>query len=138
MNCVLDKNKEIFPFGNLEDEDLPQFLEFESPSPLVSLPVYEITLHPTSLPNLSDYDIDEQMPQTIDFRYFKLPELSSLQCSSLDLSILHTNIRSLYSYHDELIALSCQLSFNPDVIGFSEIWDTDNNPITTNEKILNL
>ena len=135
INCEIDKNGLVFPFGNEEDEDLLKTFNFESPSLADSMPSYEITSHLTSLPNMSDYDIDEQMPQTIDSRYLTLQELSSLQYSSSDLSILHTNIRSLSCHHDELIALSNQLTFHFDVIGVSEIWDCDIHPITTNVDI---
>ena len=136
INCESDKNAEIFPFGNLEnDEDFLELFNVELPSLVDSMPTYQVTSHLTNLPNLSDYDIDEQMPQTIDSRYFTLSELSSLQYSSSDLSILHTNIRSLSRHHDELISLSNQLSFHPDVIGVSEIWDSDKHPITTNVDI---
>ena len=52
------------------------------------------------------------MPQNIDSRYFTLPELSSLQLSSTDLPILHTNIRSLSLHHDELVSLSAHTNLN--------------------------
>ena len=70
-----------------------------------------------NLPNLVDYVIDEHMPQNIDSRYFILPELPSLQLSSGDLSILHTNIRSLLRHYDELVSLPAHTNLNLDVIG---------------------
>ena len=88
-----------------------------------------------NLPDLSDYDIDEHMPQNIDSRYFILPELSSLQSSSSDFSILHINIRSLSLHHDELISLSAHTNLNPEVIGVSEIWHSMDNPISSNVDI---
>ncbi len=135
INCEINKNASIFPFGNEENEDFLKVFDLKSPCFADCTPTYEITSHLTNLPNLSDYDIDEQMPQTLDSRYFTLPELSSLHYSSSDLSVLHTNIRSLSCHHEELIALCNQLTFHPDVIGVSEIWDSDNHPITTNVDI---
>ena len=87
------------------------------------------------MPNLSDNDIDEHMPQNIDSRYFILPELSSLQLSSSEFSILHTNIRSLSFHHDELVSLSAHTKLNLDVIGVSEIWHSNDNPISSNVEI---
>ena len=85
--------------------------------------------------NLCDYDIDEHMPQNIDSRYFTLLELSSLQLSSTDFSILHTNIRSLSLHHDELVSLSAHTNLNPVVIGVSEIWHSIENPLPSNVDI---
>ena len=86
--------KDMFPFGSLANEDLLGLYDFDLPSFVDSTPSFEVSSNLMNLPNLSDYDIDEQMPQNIDSRYFTLPELSSLQSSSSDFSILHTNIRS--------------------------------------------
>ena len=135
INCEVDERASIFPFGKIENEDILDVFDLESQRFADCMPAYEITSHLNSLPNLSDYDIDEQMPQTIDSRYFTLPELSSMHYSAADLSILHTNIRSLSCHHEELIALCNQLTFHPDVIGVSEIWHSDNHPITTNVDI---
>ena len=114
-------------FLSLHDFDLPLFID--------SAPSFEITSNLTDLPNLSDYDIGEHMPQNIESRYFTLPELSSIQLSSSDFSILHTNIRSLSLHHDELVSLSAHTKLNLDVIGVSEIWHSNDNPISSNVDI---
>ena len=98
--------------------------------------LFEISSNLVNLPNLSDYDIDEHMPQNIDSHYFTLPELSSLQLSSNDFSILHTDIRSLSLHHDELVSLSAHTNLNLDVIGVSEIWHSNDNTISSNVDIL--
>ena len=113
--------------GALYDFDVPSFVDCS--------PSFETTSNLVNLPNLSDYDIDEHMPQNIDSRYFTLPELSSFQSSSSDFSILHTNIRSLSLHHDELVYLSAHTHLNLDVIGVSEIWHSNDNPISTNVDI---
>ena len=58
-----------------------------------------------SIPNLRDYDIDEQLPTSIQSQYYPVSELASLETKSQDLSILHTNVRSLSCHHDDLISL---------------------------------
>ena len=125
----------MFPFGSLPNEELLGIGDFDLPSFIDSAPMFEITSNLMDLPNLSDFDIDEHMPQTIDSRYFTLPELSSLQSSSGDFSILHSNIRSLSPHHDELVSLSAHTKLNLDVIGVSEIWDSNDNPISSNVDI---
>ena len=125
----------MFPFSSLANEDLLGLYDFDLPSFVDSTPSFEVTSNLMNLPNLSDYDIDEQMPQNIDSRYFTLPELSSLQSSSSDFSILHTNIRSLSLHLDELVSLSAHTNLNPNAIGVSEIWHSNDNPISSNVDI---
>ena len=76
------------------------------PSNIDGLPAFESTSNLTEMPNLSAFDVDEQMPQTIESRYFTIPELASLSSPYQDLSILHTNIRSLSLHHEELVSLT--------------------------------
>ena len=102
---------DMFPFASLANEEVLGLHDFDLPSFIDSAPAFEITSNLMDLPNLSDYDIDEHMPQNIDSRYFTLPKLSSLQLSSTDFSILHTNIRSLSDHHDELVSLSAHTNF---------------------------
>ena len=115
--CTTD----MFPSGSLPNEELLGIVDFDLPSFIDSAPMFEITSNLMNLPNLSDFDIDEHMPQNIDSRYLTLPELSSLQLSSSDFSILHANIRSLSLHQDELVSLSAHTNLNLYVIGVSEI-----------------
>ena len=127
--------KDMFPFSSLTNEDLLGLYDFDLPSFVDSTPSFEVASNLMNLPNLSDYDIVEQMPQNINSRYFTLLELSFLQSSSGDLSILHTNIRSLPLHHDELVSLSAHTNLNLDIIGVSEIWHSNDNPISSNVDI---
>ena len=123
------------PIGSLANEELLGLPDFDLPSFIDSAPAFQITSKLMDLPNLSDYDIDEHTPQNIDSRYFNLPELSSLQLSSTDLSILHTNIRSLFLHHDELVSLCAHTNLNSKVIEVSEIWHSTDNPLSSNVDI---
>ena len=123
---------DMFPFGHLTDEEFLVLLSIDLPSLVSSFPSFKITSGLLDLTNLSDYDIDKHMPQSIDSRYFTIPELSSLQVSSTEFTILHTNIRSLSLHYDELVSLSVHTNLNPDVIGVSEIWHSNDNPIVSN------
>ena len=84
-----------------------------------------------SIPNLRDYDIDEQLPTSIQSQYYSVLELASLETKSQDLSILHTNVRSLSCHHDDLISLLGASNKSFDVIGVSEIWHSEQLPIIT-------
>ena len=102
------------------------------PSNINGLPTFESTSNLTEMANLSDFNVDEQMPQTIESCYFTIPELASLSSTYQDLSILHTNIRSLSLHHDELVSLTDLSKKSFDIIGVSEMWHSVQNPIVTN------
>ena len=56
----------------------------------------------TRLPYLSECDIDEQIPPAINSRYFTVSEIAKMDSNTDQLSILHTNIRSISHHRDEL------------------------------------
>ena len=125
----------LFPFSDLNDEDVLRLGGVDVPSSIDHLPSFEIISNLTALPNLSDFDLDVHFPQLIDSRYFEIPELSGIDDDEDDLFILHTNIRSLSLHHDELIYLSKIHKRGFDIIGVSETWDSIKDPIITNVKI---
>ena len=83
----------------------------------------------TRLPYLSECDVDEQLPQAIDSRYFTVSELAKMDYNPDQLSILHTNIRSISLHRDELVNLCIQTQRSFDVIGISETWNSALNEI---------
>ena len=83
-------------------------------------------------PNLSDYDVDENVEPDINCNYYNVPDLQSLETSSKDLSVLHMNIRSLSLHFDELSALLGNIGIDFQLIGLSEIKDSVDAPISTN------
>jgi len=92
------------------------------PSCIETLPVFGSNSDLTGLPNLKDYDIDEQVLVNIQSRYFTLSELALVETNANDLIVLHSNIRSLSSHLDELVFLCRQTNKLIDVIGVSEAW----------------
>ena len=83
------------------------------------------------MPNLQEYDIDEQLPPNIDSTYYTIQDLATSETTSNDLALLHMNIRSL-SNHFHLSTLL----FNPitsfDVVAVSEIWDSFERSLSIN------
>ena len=133
--CIISERKAILPFCSLTNEFLLNVYDLEIPSHVDQLPSFESISRLTSLPNLSDFDIDENLQHSIDSRYFTLSEISHLDSHSGDLSILHTNIRSLALHYDELVSLAAVTNRNFSVIGVSEMWNSKDNPIVTNVEI---
>ena len=75
----------------------------------------------SSLPNLSDYDTDENLHISITSQYATVQEVASMELSDKDFTLFHMNIRSHSLHHDELHALLSILNINFQVIGLSEI-----------------
>ena len=78
----------------------------------------------TRLSYLSECDIDEHMPQAINSRYCTVPELATINSTAKQLSILHTNIRSISLHRDEIVNLCVQTQKPLDVIGVSQTWNS--------------
>jgi len=100
-----------------------------------TLPAFGSNSDVTGLPNLKDYDIDEQVPVNMQSRYFTFSELVSVETNANDLIVRHTNIRSLSSHLDELVFLCRQTNKLVDVIGVSEIWSSTQKESLTNTDI---
>ena len=61
LNCT----KTMFPFGQLDNEELLNLYGCDIPSWVDSVPSFEITSGLTNLPNFGDYRIDEHLPSNI-------------------------------------------------------------------------
>ena len=131
LNCTII----IFPFGQLDNDELSNLHDFDFPSFVDSMPSFEITSSLTNLPNLGDYDIDEHLPSNVNSSYYTLQGLSTLSTSDNDFSLFHMNTRSLSLHFDELISIIATLRINFDVIALSETWNSIQNPIKTNVEI---
>ena len=114
----------MFPFGLLDNNELSNLYDCTFPSWVDTIPSFEITSDLVNLPNLDDYDIDEQIPSTVNSSYQSLQDLSSLDISENDFSLFHMNTRSLSLHFDELISTLATLKINFDVIGVSETWNS--------------
>ena len=122
-------------FRSLDNVELSNLNEFDFPPFIDSAPSFEIPSYLTTLPNLGDYDVDEHLPSNVNSSYHTLQDLSLLNTSDKDLSLLHLNIRRLSLQRDELVSTLATLKKNFDVIGVSETWSSFENPITTNVEI---
>ncbi len=132
LSCTIDNNSEIFPFTLEADEFLLALNNINLPSVTNLLPPLDITSQLTNLPNLSDYDLDENLDLNINSQYCAVEGLASLHASPKALSIFHMNIRSLSLHHDEFHTLLSNLNVDFQVIGLSEIKVSNNAPLTTN------
>ena len=67
------------------------------------LPTFETRSKLSNLPNLNDFDMDENLIHTIDSQYYEITEFSKLNHAVKDgFSLFHLNIRSLSAHLTEL------------------------------------
>ena len=92
------------------------------PSQLELLPSYEIRSKLSKLPNLDDYDIDENYIQAINSKYMDQLNFNKLTSTlSKSLSLMHVNIRSLSKHIDELKTVLFMSKIKFDFIGITEL-----------------
>ena len=122
LYCTIFNNSLMFPFTGEPDDVLLALNDIDLPSIIADfLPSFEISSKLTNLPNLADYDTDENMSLSISSQYSTVQEIASMEVSKKDLSFFHMNIRSLPLHFDELHALLSCLKIDFHVIGLSEI-----------------
>lgn len=117
IKCTIINNSSTFPFTLESDEVLLGLSGINLPSLADCLPSFEIASKLTNLPNLSDYDTDENLNLNISSQYCTVEEVAAMAVPDKDLSLFHMNIRSLSLHFDELHALLSCLNINFQVIG---------------------
>ena len=119
LPCQILNWANIFPFSFLSRSELLDMNEVDLPSQLTNLLPFEISSRLNNLSNLNYFDLDENLVHSIDSKYRKVSELSSMKINQT-FSLFHVNIRSLTKHFDELQTLinSAKISF--DILGITE------------------
>ena len=76
LTCKIKQNAEIFPFGLLSKFELLDLYGIDLPSLVETFPCFETRSRLTMLPNISDFDIDENLISTISSKYYDLNEIN--------------------------------------------------------------
>ena len=77
--CLIKLNAEIFPFGLLSKLELLDLYGVDSPSHLKTLPSFETRSKVINLPNLEDFDIDENVVNAVNSKYYNIHELNKIK-----------------------------------------------------------
>ena len=119
--CNIDDMASKFPFGYLSKIELSELYGVDLPSQLELLPSFEIRSKLSQIPNLDDYDIDENFVQSINSKYMDQLAFNNLTSTlSKSLSLMHINIRSLSKHIDEFKTVLSMSKVNFDVAGITE------------------
>ncbi len=133
LYCTVLNNSAIFPFTLVPDSVFQETNDFEiSSNDHLACSSFEITSRLTNLPNLSDYDIDENIKINLSSQYYSLQEMAALEVSNKDYAVLHMNIRSLSFHYEEFHAFLFSLKIDFQVIGLSKIRASMNAAIKSN------
>ena len=101
LPCQILNWANIFPISFLSRSELHDMNGVDLPSRLTNLLPLEISSRLNNLPNLNDYDLDENLVHSTDSKYRKVSELSSMKTNQT-FSLFHVNIRSPTKHLDEL------------------------------------
>ena len=118
--CTIHNNAQIFPFGYLSKSELLDLYGIDMPNQLATLPSFTVRSKLTKMPNLGDFDMDENLVHAINSNYISMSDLSSPKLTSNAFSLFHMNIRSLSAHYEELLQLLGTFKFNSDGIRISE------------------
>ena len=137
ISCIIKQRAEMFPFSFLSKLELCDLNRVDLPSFLGTLPSYDTQSKLTKMPNLGDFDNDENFVQSISSKYLNVRDLSELSINKTDLSLFHINLRSLTAHFDELHTLLGNLKIPFDFIGITETKPYKDNDFLTNVTIQN-
>ena len=94
-----------FPFGHLSKIELNDLYGLDFPSQLQLLPNYELRSKLSHIPTLDKFDLDENYVQSINSKYFDIPEIAKLSTalSGKSFSLFHSSSSSSSSlFHNKL------------------------------------
>ena len=119
MLCIMEENSQFYPYFFLDKSELLDLNGIDLPSQLNFLESYEIKSKLTDMPNLHDFDMDNNLIHKVNSKYYDI-DFPQIKKNSHAFSIFHLNIRSLSVHLEELQLLLNALKINFDVIGISE------------------
>ena len=127
---------DIFPFSSQEKSEIIKQLGFNSNSSclcsdkiygsrLEDLPCLELTSSLENIPNLHGFDPENNILTEVNFEYYTSHKFHSSEVikditEENYFSVIHSNVRSIATNYDNLIALITELNFNFHLIGISE------------------
>ena len=115
-NLELSTNQEISENVKLQsNENLKKFITS----------CQNINIH-----NLGDEDDNDNIFSNISSKYYHLHEINKLKTELSSLKILHTNLASLYKYHDDLELIFSIMKTKFQIIGITEHKIMDTTPIS--------
>ena len=70
--CVIHNNAENFPYGYLSTSELLDLYGVDLPSQLALLRSYDVRSKLSKMPNMTNFDMDENLAHKINSRYMEI------------------------------------------------------------------
>ena len=120
--CEIAEMASKFSFGYLTKIELNDLFSLDLPSQLQLLLPLELRSKLSHIPSLDNFDLDENYIQSIHSEYCDLPDFVKLNSSlsEKNLSLFHSNTRSLSKNFDQLQNVLSATKTRFDVIGVTE------------------
>ena len=128
--CSMKENSQIFPFFFLDKIELLELNGVDLPSHLKLLGNYDIKSKLANMPNLNDFDLDENLIHKVNSNYQDIISFQKIRKTKNSFSLIHSNLRSLSGHLDELQLLLNALKLQFDVIGISESKEQESGFLT--------
>ena len=129
--CLIINMAQIFPFGLVNNHQLEDLFHSDSTQMLKHLPSYEITSQASNFDSLKQFDVDENLANNINSRYYSCHEFQSIRNSN-SFNIFHSNLNGLESKFDSLHNFINNTKMDLDIINISETSQTENSNFDTN------
>ena len=134
IKCQILTSAQNFPFGLESNHDVINILNTDSMNALENLPSYEITSKAVKFSSLKQYDIDENIVNNINSRYYSAHEFKSLSRQN-SFNIFHSNLDGLENKFDSLHNFINSTKLDLDIICLSESSQKYNQDFSTNISI---
>jgi hypothetical protein len=79
-----------FPFSNLNDFEFAKILSYDRPTSLDFLPSFDVLSKLSSMPNLSDFDNENMMPNPVNSQYYYVSVKTSRSIWGSKIDFSHT------------------------------------------------
>ena len=122
--CTIKDQYDIFPFGLESDDQLLNLYNVSIPVITDNLPSFEIDSRLQNIPNLKDFDMEENVVHDIHSDYYQLHEINNIISTkhiSKKFALYHVNTDSLGKHFDDLRTILANSNITWDIIGISEI-----------------
>ena len=132
--CMISNMAEKFTFGLESNYDLINIMTTESLKSLKNLPTYEITSKAYNIDVTNQYDIDDNMVNNINSRYYSANEFKNMGTAN-SFNIIHSNLNGLENKFDDYHTFITNANTNIDVLCMSETSQKENCPFNLNINI---
>ena len=129
--CLILKTAQIFPFGLENNQELQDIMQTDSMKMLDNLPNFEITSKALRIDQFQQNDIDENIVNNIDSRYYSSYELQLLSRANY-FNMFHANFNGLENKIDSLHNFINTTKLDFDIINVSETSQKFNEDFATN------